>query len=374
MPLYDGQIDEFLELEETLQDLAEKYGPHQLRMALKEKDWMPEINKTEPPTRVVLLSDAVEHYLCSDAYHGLADSSKKIYEYELKLFANYCKKMKGLDPNIREVASAAFLSEYLTPVNKQNTRMKKAAFLRSFFRETLGHFFEDGIDRLKPALKVKPDKNRNQPRAFEKHQIDELLMLVKLGREAHRNFTIIWTFLGTGIRLNELCGLQIGDINPSQQEIWVRGKGNKDFKESSKITKSALEILCSYIHFKYSALADQPNYKDLYIFSDDKGLSPLHDSTIQKMMTNLIAEATTISDADKRTHQLSVHSLRHSFALYLLESGVNIYKIKELMRHQWLSSTEVYLDLFNSMLVEAINKHPLGQIKPNDIFGSVAYG
>nr|WP_256380610.1 tyrosine-type recombinase/integrase [Paenibacillus naphthalenovorans] len=227
---------------------------------------------------------------------------------------------------------------------------------------------------MKPALKVKPDKNRNHPRAFEKHQIDELLMLVKLGREAHRNFTILWTFLGTGIRLNELYRLQIGDINPERQELLVRGKGNKDFKQPTKITKSALEILRFYVQFRYSALADKPCYKALYIFSDDKGVTPLHDNTIQKMMTNLIAEAKTISDADKATYRLSVHSLRHSFALYLLESGVNIYKINGLMRHQWLSSTEVYLDMFDHMLVEAIDKHPLGQLKPSEIFGVALYG
>jgi integrase/recombinase XerD len=81
------------------------------------------------------------------------------------------------------------------------------------------------------------------------------------------------------------------------------------------------------------------------------------------MFSSLIAEAKTISAIEKKPYQLSVHSLRHSFALYLLESGVNIYSIKELMRHAWLSSTEVYLKLFDSMLLSAIEKHPLAQIK-----------
>ncbi len=92
------------------------------------------------------------------------------------------------------------------------------------------------------------------------------------------------------------------------------------------------------------------------------------------MITNLIVEAKTIKEDDKKNYQFSVHSLRHSFALYLLESGVNIYTIKELMRNKWLSSTEIYLQLFNKMLVEAINKHPLGQLKISDFFGSAVYG
>ncbi|MGF7046535.1 site-specific recombinase XerD [Paenibacillus sp. DS2015] len=91
------------------------------------------------------------------------------------------------------------------------------------------------------------------------------------------------------------------------------------------------------------------------------------------MMTSLIKEAKSINDKDKNNYQLSVHSLRHSFALYLLESGVNIYVIKELMRHKWLSSTEVYLKLFNKTLVNAINKHPLAQLKVSDLYGGVVY-
>ncbi|MFE9278710.1 tyrosine-type recombinase/integrase [Paenibacillus glucanolyticus] len=371
--MYDEEMEGFIELEESIQLLAEKHGPFQVRMALTKKEWFPELRKKDPESRIVLLSEAVEHYLNSDAYLGLAYTSQSTYKYELNLFVEYCNTNKGHDPNIRDVASSASLTQYLSSAKKQNTRSKKAAFLRTFLRETLGHFFEDGIDRLKTALKVKPDKKRGQPRAFEKQQIEELLMLARLSRDGHRNFTIIWTFLGTGIRLNELCRLQVGDINPALQDIMVCGKGNKDCKQTTKITKSALEILCSYVHFRYSKLADKPGYKDLYVFSDDKGVSPLSDSTIQKMITNLIAEAETISKEDKGTYQLSVHSLRHSFALYLLESGVNICKIKDLMRHQWLSSTEVYLEMFSHMLVEAINKHPLGQLKVSEVYGGAVY-
>ncbi|NGM83953.1 tyrosine-type recombinase/integrase [Paenibacillus sp. 7124] len=206
------------------------------------------------------------------------------------------------------------------------------------------------------------------PRAFTKEQLDELLCNVRLGREAHRNFTILWTFLGSGIRLSELLHLQVEDIVPSRQEILVRGKGKKGYKQPSKITLSSLEILCAYVKFRYGGVLEKPDYPKLFIFSDDKGKSPLHDSTVQKMFAALISEASSIPEGDRKPYQLSVHSMRHSFALFLLESGVNIYTIKELMRHAWLSSTEVYLKLFDSMLVKAIDQHPLAQLKASDIF------
>ncbi|MBG9734958.1 tyrosine-type recombinase/integrase [Paenibacillus alvei] len=376
MPMYDEQVDQIMNLESSLQHLAEQFGPLQLKEALLRKELVPEMKPVRENPKVVLLSEAIEHYLVSDPFTNLVKSSQKVYRYELNMFVSFCNEIKGQDPNIFEVSTPTFLKQYLAPVKKENTRSKKSAFLRSFLRETLSHFYQQDINGLKKTLKVKPDKNRrNKPRAFEKIQLDELLTNVKLGREAHRNFTILWTFLGTGIRLNELCSLQVGDVNPSgNNKIFVRGKGNKEFKEPCNITDSALDVLCSYINFRYSDLKNSPSYKDLFVFSDDKGISPLHDSTVQKMITNLIAEAKTIKEEDKNNYQLSVHSLRHSFALYLLESGVNIYTIKELMRHKWLSSTEIYLNLFNDMLVSAINKHPLGQLKISDFFGSAVYG
>lgn len=145
-------------------------------------------------------------------------------------------------------------------------------------------------------------------------------------------------------------------------------KRKKGYKQPSKITKSSLEILSTYVSFRYHGVKDSQDYLERYIFSDDKGKSPLHESTVQKMFAALIDQATSIRESDKKPYQLSVHSLRHSFALYLLESGVNLYTIKELMRHSWLSSTEVYLKLFDSMLVKAIDQHPLAQLKASDLF------
>ncbi|WDH83298.1 tyrosine-type recombinase/integrase [Paenibacillus urinalis] len=374
MPLYDDQVDQIVNLETSLQQLAEQFGPLQLKQALIRQELLPDVQQIAEKPRILLLSEAVEHYFESDAFTDLAIASQEVYRYEINMFVHFCHKMKGHDPNIKEVSTPIFLKEYLSPVKKKNTRSKKAAFLRSFLRETLDYFFQQGIEGLKKTLEVKPDKKRTEPRAFEKKQIDELLTNVKLGRESHRNFTILWTFLGTGTRLNELCGLQVGDVNPSRQELFVRGKGDKESKQPCKITKFSLDVLCSYIHFRYNDLKSTPNYYDLYVFSDDKGVSPLHDSTVQKMITSLIAEAKTINESDKNCYQLSVHSLRHSYALYLLESGVNIYTIKELMRHTWLSSTEIYLQMFDKMLVEAIDKHPLGQLKISDFFGSSVYG
>jgi integrase/recombinase XerD len=369
MPFFDDAVSKDVLLEESIAQLADQYGSAAFQRTLFR--FLPSSSSivSNDHNEVVLLKDAISHYFASDAFLSLAESSQQAYRYEMNLFIRHCQRMKGegSNPNIREVATVLFLTEYLSPIKKLNTRSKKAAFMRSFLGEVFAHFFSSNIGKLKRTLSIEMDRN-HEPRAFTKEQLDELLCNVRLGREAHRNFTILWTFLGSGIRLSELLHLQIEDIIPSRQEIRVRGKGKKGYKQPSKITKSSLEILCAYVKFRFGGVMLAPNYTELFIFSNDRGISPLHDSTIQKMFAALINEAKSIPECDKKPYQLSVHSLRHSFALYLLESGVNIYTIKELMRHAWLSSTEVYLKLFDSMLVKAIDQHPFAQIKANDLF------
>lgn len=367
MAVYDEEIEIDFCLDDKILQLAELYGLDRFHQALSRQEWIPKEDKNENTTEHVLLSTAIEHYFSSDAYNGLAQSSKEAYRGEMNLFVEYCKKFKDLNPDLKDVSSAQFLSEYLKTVNKQTTKSKKAAILRSFLKEAYEFFYHAKIDKLKRILRVKIDKKR-LPRAFTREQIEELMMLVRLGREAHRNFTILWTFLGTGIRLNELCNLQVGDINAKDQEVYVLAKGDKEHKAVRKITKFSLELLCQYVKFKYDTIRNEPDYNERYIFSDDKGVKPLHDSTIQKMLSNLIQEAKTIVNDEKQKYMLSVHSLRHSFALHLLESGVDIYTIQELLDHKWLTSTLVYLQLFDSMLVKAINKHPLGNLKVSDFF------
>lgn len=366
MPLFDDAITNDLALEEALLQLADKYGPNAFARHIHSLE-PPTGNSTRIASEDILISDAAAHYFASDSFLCLASSSQKSYRYEMNLFLRYCQKMKGTNPTLKDVDSAVYLGDYLASAQKLNTRSKKSAFLRSFLGEVCAHYQNRDIGKLKRVLSIEIDSNR-EPRAFTKEQIDELICLVRLGRESHRNFTILWTFLGSGIRLSELIHLQIGDIISSRNEILVRGKGQRGFKQPSKLTTSSLDILNAYVKFRYSGIKSEPNYLERYIFSDDRGISPLHESTIQKMFSSLIDSAKTISDADKKPYQLSVHSLRHSFAMFMLQSGVDPEFIQKFMRHQWYSSTEIYLNFFDSMLVEAIDKHPLSQLKTSDFF------
>lgn len=84
------------------------------------------------------------------------------------------------------------------------------------------------------------------------------------------------------------------------------------------------------------------------------------------MLDGLIADAQTISIEEKE--RLSVHSLRHSFALFALEEGVDLVSISKLLGHKSLKTTTIYLQLFNDMLLKAIEKHPFARLLTSKLF------
>lgn len=235
MPIFDDAVSNEVLLEDSIAKLADQFGPDAFQNVLQRFFPSDSNTITINPHKEILLDDAIVHYFASDTFQSLAKSSQQTYRYEMELYANHCRRLKGSDPHFKEICSAVFLNEYSAPVRKLNTRNKKAAFLRSFLSEVYGHFYNSDIQKLKRTLSIEKDRN-NEPRAFTREQIDELINLIRLGREAYRNFTILWTFLGSGIRLSELLYLQIGDIVTSRQEILVRGKGKKSYKQPSKIT------------------------------------------------------------------------------------------------------------------------------------------
>ncbi len=140
MPLFDDAVPKEMALEETLVQLADQYGPDSFKSMLQRLLPSDSIDFTKRCDEVSL-DDAVLHYFASDTYQSLATSSQQAYQYEMDLFLRHCRKLKGGTPFLREVTSAVFLTEYLAPVRKLNTRSKKAAFLRSFLGEVFAHFF-----------------------------------------------------------------------------------------------------------------------------------------------------------------------------------------------------------------------------------------
>lgn len=150
-----------------------------------------------------------------------------------------------------------------------------------------------------------------------------------------RDKTIFETVYGAGLRVSEITHLRVQDIDSEQMRIFVhQGKGGKD--RYTLLSQRNLELLREYWK-RY-----RPNHPDGYLFySRSKNSSPMTSRAVQDAF-NKHKKRAKLSDA------FTVHTLRHCFATHLLESGVELVQIKQLLGHTFLQTTSIYLHLSNT--------------------------
>jgi len=172
-----------------------------------------------------------------------------------------------------------------------------------------------------------PRKENKLPQVFSVDQVKQLVSVI--ANMKHR--VIISLFYGTGLRMDELCHVRIADIDSKAFQIKVTGKGRKD--RFTILPKQLLpELRAYYLQHKPQA----------YLFEGQTKGKPMHCRSIQHFVQRYI---TVIGLGNKN---YSAHTLRHSFATHLLDAGVDIHTIKELLGHSSISTTMVYLHLQQS--------------------------
>jgi len=159
--------------------------------------------------------------------------------------------------------------------------------------------------------------------------------LVKLLNSADnlKHRAILMTIYGAGLRISEATNIRIKDIDSENMRILVRdGKGQKD--RYTILSKSNLEILREY--FKQY----RPNHVDGYLFLSKMTSGRLTNAGVQHIFKNC-------KNKCKIQKSVTVHTLRHLFATHLLENGIDILQIKELLGHAAIKSTVNYLHIAN---------------------------
>ena len=158
---------------------------------------------------------------------------------------------------------------------------------------------------------------------------------------------VISLFYGTGLRMNELANLKICDIDSKAFQVKVSGKGRKD--RFTILPKHLLDDMRKYY------LLHKPQ---TYLFEGQTKGKPMHPRSIQHFVQRYL---TMIGLGGK---DYSAHTLRHSFATHLLDAGVDIHTIKELLGHNNISTTMVYLHLQQSKRAGLIS--PFDSLENND--------
>ena len=162
----------------------------------------------------------------------------------------------------------------------------------------------------------------------------------------HRDVAILETIYSCGLRISELSGLRVSDVNGPEQLVRVRGKGRKE--RQVPIGEPALAAIKNYW-----ALLLQPPVGDEPVFrarpDDAEAISP---RVIQLRLKRYLAAAGL-------DPHLTPHKLRHSYATHLLDAGADLRSVQELLGHAHLVTTQVYTHVSTERLKKAYDKaHP----------------
>ncbi|MYL35556.1 tyrosine-type recombinase/integrase [Pontibacillus yanchengensis] len=323
--------------------------------------------KQEKSFQKLTVEESILFFKGSSKFLGLAETSKDTYNYEIKLFCDFISKKFGtLDIPLTEVIyPTSTLLEYINQNDiSNNTSAKKSAFLRTFIKTVVQDFYLMNKEEFDGTLKVDWNKN-GLPKFYKLEQLKELLILSKETAFGLRNYTIISAFLGSALRVSELVGIQLSDIDLEEEMITVSRKRNKNKPVPAYIQRDALNVLMKYIDFMYGHLAEdwkelKANYGGLYVFSTTGGETAMTDRAVRGMVKSLAKKAQSISDAE--AENLSVHNFRHSYAIYGIRSGINLYAMMDLMGHSTVTSLKPYAKQSRDQIKEDMEKNPIAKL------------
>lgn len=210
------------------------------------------------------------------------------------------------------------------------------AGIRAFFRflREEGYILDDPC-----ALLESPRLGRKLPDVLAISEIDAMIAALPPEKdETPRNHAIIETLYGSGLRVSELVDLRLSRINLDQAYMIVEGKGSK--QRMVPMSETSVRLISEYLPIR-ARLDIKPGFSDI-LFLNRRGRA-----LTRVMVFYIIRDAAALAGIDKT---VSPHTLRHSFATHLLEGGASLRAIQEMLGHESIGTTEIYLHLDRTRL------------------------
>ena len=239
--------------------------------------------------------------------------------------------------------------------SKATTRARKISTLRIFFKYLAT---KEKILDVNPAQDLEtPKPEKRMPKYLSLEQSQKLLKVSddENNRNYKRDFAITTLFLNCGLRLSELVGININDIDFDENKMTVIGKGNKE--RVIYLNKSCINAIKDYLSSRPSPSLikrdSKSSDKALFLSEQKRRIS---NRTVQLIITK------ELKLAGLGSKNLSVHKLRHTAATLMYQYGnVDIRALQELLGHQSISTTEIYTHVSNEQVRDAVERNPLNQ-------------
>lgn len=331
------------------------------------KEQKKEIHKTIITSDLPELVEDFLNYL--ESIKGKSENTILAYKTDLKLFFRIMKILKGIESEEKELKlikindiDADFINsiklrdlysflKYIDKFRNNNSHAKarKVATLKSFYNFL--HL------KLK-VIKENPAAELESPKIEKRHPVylslDQSLQLLdsldKTNVNYYRDYCILTLFLNCGLRLSELCSIEITKIN--KDTLTVIGKGNKE--RTIYLNNSCILAINNYLSVRDSTKVNISDKNKLFISRQNRAINKMTVENIVKKH---------IKNAGINDRNYSPHKLRHTAATLMYKHGnVDIRTLQSILGHESVSTTQIYTHLDDDTLRAAANLNPLSNI------------
>lgn len=295
----------------------------------------------------------------------------KEYNYDIANFLKYIKKQFKLtdETDLKEIKINDMDISILKKITLQDihgyisymaidlksspaTRARKISAIRVFFKYLTS---KAKIIDVNPAQDLEtPKLGKRMPRYLSLEESKKLLNVSQddTDRNSVRDHAIITLFLNCGMRLSELVGINISNIDFSESRMTVIGKGNKE--RTIYLNKACMNALTDYLSIRPHDKVKNDSRDALFLSERKERIS---NRTVQNIVKNELARA------GLDTTKYSVHKLRHTAATLMYQYGdVDIRALQELLGHESISTTEIYTHVNDERVRNAVENNPLANL------------
>jgi integrase/recombinase XerC len=303
-----------------------------------------------------LLKEQIEFFLeLLLSEKGYSAHTIRAYRHDLLEFATYAAdngrsdEKADIDAVELEKVDHLTVRGYLGALHRKNEKItiaRKLSTLRSFYRHLVKH---RRVNEDPTAAILTPKHTRRMPSYLS---VDDMFRLLDQTMEdtvlGLRNRALFETIYGAGIRVSELTGLNVFDVDFETGMLRVRGKGGRE--RIVPVGKRALERIRVYRQRLYERSGiDMESDGPLFL---NKNKGRLSSRSVGRILENLIRKCSL-------EVPISPHGLRHSFATHMLDAGADLRTVQELLGHKSLSTTQKYTHVSIDRLMAAYDRaHP----------------
>jgi len=278
---------------------------------------------------------------------GLADNTIQNYRLDILKLTNYLSdfdlKISPVEIAEEDIQSFIYI---ISKLLNERSQARLISGLKSFFDYLI---FEDYRKTNPLELIESPRLGRQLPDTLSTEEIDRLIDAIDLSHpQGQRNKAIIETLYGCGLRVSELINLKISDLHFEAGFVKVVGKGNKE--RLVPINAYTQKFITTYKDEVRIHQEVKPEFTDI-LFLNRRGAQ-----LTRAMIFTIVKQLSKEAHIQKK---ISPHTFRHSFATHLLENGANLRVIQQMLGHESITTTEIYMHLDKTHLRSVLEKfHP----------------